>query len=214
MTTYNNQLSAYIHSLFAVEDEYLVQAREESAKYGLPAININAEEGRFLQFLVRLIGARTAVEIGTFYGYSSTWIARGLNPGGKLITIEKEANYADIARQNFEFAGLAEIVDLHVGDAKHILTKIQESGPFDFVFIDADRPNYPFFFEWALEHLRLGGIFAAHNAFMKGTITGIGEDEEHSALMRQFNRQVAENARLTSTIFPAGDGTLVAMKTS
>jgi len=91
MTTYNDQLSAYIQSLFAVEDEELVKARENSVKNGLPAMNINAEEGRFLQFLVRLIGARNAVEIGTFFGYSSTWIARGLIPGGKLITIEKDS---------------------------------------------------------------------------------------------------------------------------
>lgn len=212
MTTYNDQLSAYIQSLFAVEDEELVKARENSVKNGLPAMNINAEEGRFLQFLVRLIGARNAVEIGTFFGYSSTWIARGLIPGGKLITIEKDPKHAEIARQNFESVGIAETVELHVGDAKHILNQVQEGGPFDFVFIDADRPNYPHFFEWALEHLRVGGILAAHNAFIKGTVAGIGEDQEHSAIMRQFNRHVAENGQLTSTIFPAGDGTLVAVK--
>jgi predicted O-methyltransferase YrrM len=212
MTIYDDQLSAYIQSLFAVEDKDLVQAREEAARYGLPAININAEEGRFLQFLVRSAGARNAVEIGTLYGYSSTWIVRGLMPGGKLITIEKDPKHADIARQNIKSAGLAETIDLHVGDAKHILNQVQERGPFDFVFIDADRANYPFFFEWALEHLRAGGIVAAHNAFMKGSIAGMGEDQEHSALMRQFNRKVAEDARVTSTIFPAGDGTLIAIK--
>ena len=212
MTTYNDQLSSYVQSLFAVEDEDLMEARENSVKNGLPAMNINAEEGRFLQFLVRLIGARNAVEIGTFFGYSSTWIARGLNPGGNLVTIEKDPKHAEIAMQNINSAGLSEIIDLHVGDAKQILNQVQEHGPFDFVFIDADRANYPYFFEWALEHLRVGGIIAVHNAFMKGSIAGIGEDQEHSALMRQFNRQVAEDARLISTIFPAGDGTLIAIK--
>jgi caffeoyl-CoA O-methyltransferase len=214
MTTYNDQLSSYISSLFAVEDGYLLRAREDSPKHGLPFSSIKPEEGRFLQFLVSAVGAVKAVEIGTLGGYSGIWIARGLIPGGKLITIDMEAKHADIAQENFNAAGLGEVVDIRVGNAHHILTELSHEGPFDFVFIDADRPGYPAFFDWAVENIRPGGVVAAHNAFRKGTVAGIGEDDEHSELMRQFNLQAANNPLVTSTIFPAGDGTLISVKTS
>lgn len=214
MTTYNDQLSSYISSLFAVEDEYLLRAREDSPKHGLPFGSIKPEEGRFLQFLVSAVGAVKAVEIGTLGGYSGIWIARGLIPGGKLITIDMEAKHADIAQENFNAAGLGEVVDIRVGNAHHILTELSHEGPFDFVFIDADRPGYPAFFDWAVENIRPGGVVAAHNAFRKGTVAGIGEDDEHSELMRQFNLQAANNPLVTSTIYPAGDGTLISVKIS
>ncbi len=101
MTTYNDQISQYISSMFAIEDSSLLQAREESPKLGLPAININPEEGRFLQFLVCASGARKAVEIGTLGGYSGIWIARGLHPGGKLYTLDKDSRHADVAQAHF-----------------------------------------------------------------------------------------------------------------
>jgi caffeoyl-CoA O-methyltransferase len=214
MTTYNDRVSSYISSLFAIEDEHLLRARENSLKHGLPGGNIKPEEGCFLQFLAHSIGATKAVEIGTLGGYSGIWIARGLHLGGKLITIEKEAKHADVARENFHAAGLSKVVDIRVGDAHRILTELGDEGRFDFVFIDADRPNYPAFFAWAVENLRIGGIFAAHNAFRRGTVAGVGKDNEHSALMRQFNLLVAEDPQVKSTIFPAGDGTLIAVKNS
>jgi caffeoyl-CoA O-methyltransferase len=212
MTTYNDQVSSYISSLFAIEDEHLLRAREDSLKYGLPEINIKPEEGRFLQFLACASGATKAVEIGTLGGYSGIWIARGLHPGGKLITIEKEAKHANVAQEHFNAAGLSKVIDVRVGNAHRILTELQDIGPFDFVFIDADRPGYPAFFDWANENVRIGGIIAAHNAFRYGTVAGIGEVNEHTKLMRQFNQQVADKPRLTSTIFPAGDGTLISVK--
>lgn len=212
MTVYNDQISNYIGSLFAVEDEHLLRAREESPKYGLPTINIKPEEGRFLQFLACASGAMKAVEIGTLGGYSGIWIARGLRPGGKLITIDKETKHANIAKEHFEAAGLSEVIDIRVGDAHRILAELLDDGPFDFVFIDAEKKGYPAYFDWAIENVRIGGIIAAHNAFRKGSVAGVGKDDEYSNLMRQFNKQVAEEPRLTSTIFPAGDGTLVSVK--
>jgi len=212
MTTYDDQVSSYISSLFAVEDEFLIRARDDSPKYGLPSGNIKPEEGRILQFFAYAIGATKAVEIGTLGGYSGIWIARGLRPGGRLITIEKETKHAEIARKHFEAAGLGEVVDVRVGNAHQIISKLRDEGPFDFVFIDADRPAYPAFFDWGVENVRTGGVIAIHNAFRKGTVAGIGEDDEHSELMRQFNRRVAEDPRVTSTIFPAGDGTLISVR--
>ena len=212
MTTYNDQISRYITSLFAEEDPPLKQAREESPQLGLPAISIQPEEGRFLQFLVRACGARKAVEIGTLGGYSGTWIGRGLLPGGKLISLDKEPKHAEVARKHFAEAGLSEMIEVLVGNAHRLLLEIKSQGPFDFVFIDAEKPGLPAYFDWAIENIRTGGIIAAHNAFRKGSVAGIKEDDDHSALMRQFNQQVASEERLVSTIYPAGDGTLISVK--
>ena len=212
MTIYNDQISRYITSLFAEEDPPLKQAREESPQLGLPAISIKPEEGRFLQFLVRACGARKAVEIGTLGGYSGTWIGRGLLPGGKLISLDKEPKHAEVARKHFAEAGLGDVIEVLVGDAHRLLLEIKSQGPFDFVFIDAEKPGLPAYFDWAIENIRTGGIIAAHNAFRKGSVAGIKEDDDHSALMRQFNQQVANEERLVSTIYPAGDGTLISVK--
>ena len=212
MTTYNDQISQYISSLFANEDSALQQAREESPKLGLPTISIKAEEGRFLQFLVCASGARVAVEIGTLGGYSGMWIARGLHPGGKLYTLDKETRHAEVARAHFAEAGLSDVIEVLVGDAHSLLLQLSDQGPFDFVFIDAEKTGLPAYFDWALENIRLGGIIASHNAFRKGTVAGHGQDDDNSELMRQFNQQVASETRLISTIYPAGDGTLISVK--
>lgn len=212
MTIYNDQVSQYISSLFAGEDSALRQAREDSPNHGLPAINIKPEEGRFLQFLVCASRAQKAVEIGTLGGYSGIWIARGLHPGGKLYTLDKESKHAEVAQAHFVAAGLSDVIELRIGDAHSSLIELSDLGPFDFVFIDAEKPGYPAYFEWAVENTRRGGIIAAHNAFRKGTVAGIGQDDDHTELMRQFNQQVAEDERLISTIYPAGDGTLVSVK--
>lgn len=214
MTIYDDQISQYISSLFAVEDPALRMAREDSPQRGLPSISIKPEEGRFLQILVRACGATKAVEIGTLGGYSGTWIARGLLPGGKLYTLDKESKHAEVAREHFAAAGLSETVEILIGDAHRSLFEIKDRGPFDFVFIDADKQGYPAYFDWAVENIRLGGIIAAHNAFRKGTVVGLGKDDDHSELMRQFNLQVANEGSLISTIYPAGDGMLISVKTS
>ena len=213
MTIYNDQISQYISSLFAVEDETLLMARENSPKRGLPSISIKPEEGRFLQFLVRACGAKKAVEIGTLGGYSGTWIGRGLLPGGKLYTLDKDSKHAAVAQEHFAAAGLEGKVEILIGDAHQSLIEIKKLAPFDFVFIDAEKPGYPAYFDWAIENVRPGGIIAAHNAFRKGTVVGNGQDDDHSDLMRQFNQQVASDERLVSTIYPAGDGTLISIKT-
>ena len=212
MTIYNEQINQYITSLFAVEDAPLVSARQDSPQHGLPTINITPEEGRFLQFLVRASGGRKAVEIGTLGGYSGIWIARGLLPGGKLITLDKETKHAEVAEMHFTAAGLSEVIELRVGDAHQLLNQLSAEGPFDFVFIDAEKPGYPAYFDWARENIRRGGIIAAHNAFRKGSVAGLGKDDENSELMRQFNQQVANESRLISTIYPAGDGTVISVK--
>lgn len=212
MTIYNDQISSYISGLFAEEDDPLQLAREDSAEVGLPAISIKPEEGRFLQFLVRACGARKAVEIGTLGGYSGIWIARGLLPGGKLISLDRDPKHAEVARSHFAAAGLSEVIEVRIGEALDLLSELGAEAPFDFVFIDADKDGYPAYFDWSVDHIRTGGIIAAHNAFRKGSVAGIKEDDDHSALMRQFNQDIANDNRLISTIYPAGDGTLIGIK--
>jgi caffeoyl-CoA O-methyltransferase len=214
MTTYKTDLSQYITDLFARQDEGLKLAWEDTQRKGLPPINVKAEEGRFLQFLVRAIAAKRAVEIGTLGGYSGIWIARGLVPGGKLITLEKEPYHAEVAREHFVAAAVDDRVEVRVGDAHKLLREMQGEGPFDFVFIDAEKPGYEDYFDWALENVRTGGTIAAHNAFRGGSIVGLREDDQYTQGMRNFNRRVAEEPNLISTIYPAGDGTLISVKTA
>lgn len=214
MTIYNDQISQYITSLFVSEDIPLRDAREDSPKHGLPTINIKPEEGRFIQFLVRACSAKKAVEIGTLGGYSGIWIARGLAPGGKLITLEKEAKHAEVAWRHFVEADLENVVEVRVGDAHQLLAELSPEGPFDFIFIDAEKTGYPAYLDWSLENVRLGGVLAFHNAFRKGSVAGLKQDDESTEIMRQFNRRLASEDRLISTIYPAGDGTLISVKVS
>lgn len=212
MTTYNDRLSEYVTKLFATEDEALQRTWADTQKKGLPTINVKPEEGRFLQFIVRACGAQKAVEMGTLGGYSGIWIARGLAPGGKLITLEKESYRAEIARGHFALAGLSDKVDVRVGNAHELLGKLEDEGPFDFVFIDAEKTGYLSYFDWALQNTSKGAIIAAHNAFRGGSVLVESSNDESTESIRAFNQRVAENPHLISTIYPAGDGMVVAVK--
>lgn len=212
MATYNEQLREYILDLFVKQDEALTFAWEDTSQKGLPAISVKPDEGRFLQLLVRICGAEKAIEIGTLGGYSGIWIARGLPPGGKLVTLEKEPYHAEIAREHFKRAGVAGQVEIRVGDAHKLLGEISGEGPADFVFIDAEKPGYETYFDWAIEHVRLGGVIAAHNAFRSGSVLEEDSTDESTQAIKAFNRRIAAEPRVMSTIYPAGDGTLIAVK--
>ena len=209
MSIYNDSLSQYITGLFAAHDPVLQQVYEAIPRRGLPAIAIKPEEGRFLQFLVNASGAHTVVEIGTLGGYSGLWLARGLPAGGKLITLEKEPKHADVAREHFALAGVADRVDLRLGDAHDLLPQLASEGPFDFCFIDADKLSYGAYLDWALANVRRGSLIAAHNAFRGGEILNQGNHAPEVEYMRGINQRFATEPRLLSTIFPAGDGMLV-----
>jgi len=213
MTTYSVDLSQYIADIFARHDPSLERAFKDTPKRGLPAINIRPEEGRFLQFLVRTCGAKNAVEVGTLGGYSGIWIARGLLPGGKLYTLEKDSHHAQVAREHFEAAGLGDSVEVLVGNGHQLLSELAPQGPFDFLFIDAEKSGYDQYFNWGLENVRAGGVIAAHNAFRGGRVLNPSASDESVALVDALNRRAAKHPDLIATIFPAGDGTLIAVKT-
>jgi caffeoyl-CoA O-methyltransferase len=212
MTYYDDKASDYITKVFVPQDKILEQILEDIPKKGLPAIAIRAEEGRYLQFLTRSCGAKKAIEIGTLGGYSGTWIARGLVDGGKLITLEKESKHADVARENFVKAGVADRVEIKVGDAHDTLKTLTKDAPFDFIFIDAEKTGYKNYFDWAVENVRVNGIIAAHNALRRGTIVDPSNNETDTVATRAFNEYVAKHPRVISTIFPGGDGMVVAVK--
>ncbi len=171
------------------------------------------EEGRFLEFAARACGARLAVEIGTLGGYSGIWIARGLAPGGRLITLEASEGHAEVARRAFECAGLADRVEVVVGDAHRTLPSIAPRGPFDFCFIDAEKTGYPAYLDWALANVRPGGVIAAHNAFKGGAILDPSARGPDIDAVRAVSERFARDPRLVATIFPAGDGTLIGVVT-
>jgi caffeoyl-CoA O-methyltransferase len=211
MTIYDEAHARYITDVFAPHDPVLAHVYDAIPKRGLPAITIQAEEGKYLQFLVAASGARTVVEIGTLGGYSGIWLARGLPPEGKLITLEKEPHHADVAREHFALAGLSERVEIRLGNAHALLPPLAAEGPFDFCFIDAEKQGYGVYLDWALANIRPGGVIAAHNAFRGGAVTDQANRDADAELMRAFNRRFAAEPRLLATIFPAGDGTSLAL---
>ncbi len=211
MRIYNEAIENYVRETFAVEDEILSTIRSEIPRRGLPEITVRPEEGRFLQFLVAASGARLALEIGTLGGYSGVWIARGLPTGGKLITLELSEEHAAVAADHFEMAGVTDKVEMRVGDAHELLQDLAYEGPFDFVFIDAEKEGYPAYLDWAETNLRPGGMVAGHNAFAHGAIVDSADRDPRAVAMRRFNERLADDDHFISVVFPAGDGTVVAV---
>jgi caffeoyl-CoA O-methyltransferase len=206
-------LNQYVQDLFGKEDAVLRAVREENLAQGLPAIQIEPEAGRMLQFLLTAIGARRVVEIGTLGGYSGIWLARALPEDGRLISLEVDPERAMIARAAFEQAGVGGRAEVRVGHALDNLPALSAEGPFDAVFIDADKKNYPTYLTWALDNVRLGGLIMAHNAFWYGAVVQAERlpDSDVQGLLA-FNRQIAEDPRLMGVIIPIGDGLSVALR--
>jgi caffeoyl-CoA O-methyltransferase len=204
------KLTEYAANLSAHEDDVLRWIEAETERHEMPTINVQPFDGRLLQFLMRAVGARKVVEIGTLAGYSAVWLARALPADGKLFTLEKSGKHAQVARASFARAGLNGKVELLEGPALDSLKRLQGQAPFDFVFIDANKDGYPAYLDWAVEHLRPGGMVAAHNAFRSGSVLAPESDEDR--LIAEFNQALVANPRLDSLILPIGDGMAVGIK--
>jgi predicted O-methyltransferase YrrM len=200
----------YVADLFAPEDDVLARLRREAVDAGLPQISIDADEGRLLQVLLRAVGALRVVELGTLGGYSAIWMARALPEDGLLITLEREPGRAELARRFIERAGLADRVDVRVGAAAELLPEIAEEGPFDAVFIDADKQSYPLYLEWCATNVRPGGLVVADNAFQKGRVLKSDATDPDVLGIREFNRRLA-GGRFTSIVVPTRDGMAIAV---
>lgn len=206
-------LSGYVRSLFAAEDAVLEALRYETSRRGLPEINISAEQGRLLQVLLRAIGARRVLEVGTLGGYSAIWMARALPPDGALRTIEIDPGRAAFAREFIAKAGLDGVIRVVVDDAARALAAFPAEEPFDVVFIDADKERYPGYLEQALRLLRPGGLVIADNAFWGGRVLEEDPEEEGTRGVRELNRRMATDPSLHGTIIPVRDGMAVAVYT-
>lgn len=209
-------LEEYDAALFAREDALLVQLREETQRRGLPRIHVPPAEGKLLQLLLRAIGARRVLEIGTLGGYSAIWMARALPPEGELITLELEEDRAELAREYLRRARLPARVEVRVGPAADTLRALCASAgeaSFDACFIDADKESYPAYLRWARRLVRVGGLIMGDNAHWSGHIVEEPPPDEGTAALQQFNRALARDPGLESSILPVGDGLAVALVT-
>jgi predicted O-methyltransferase YrrM len=196
-----DEVDEFVGATIAPDDEPLRQAIERCEAAGLPPIQVSPPQGKLLHLLARSIGARTALEFGTLGGYSSIWIGRALPADGRLITLEADPAYAEIARENIAEAGLAEIVELRIGPALDTLPKLETegAGPFDLVFIDADKVNTPEYFAWALDHTRPGSLIVADNVVRGGTLAEAESDDPATLAQRRLHGWLAEEDRVDAT---------------
>jgi caffeoyl-CoA O-methyltransferase len=197
----------YTNRVHAPHDRGLDAAFEAPDREGIPAIQVGASEGKLLEMLVRMTGAVRAVEIGTLAGYSAIRIARGLADGGRLWTVENDPRHAEIARANLEAAGVSDRVEVVVGAGLEVLPRLSEHGPFDVVFIDADKGNYDGYGAWAADNLRAGGLLIGDNAFYFGKLL---EDDDAAAAMRSFHEDAA--VAFETVCIPTPDGMLLGIK--
>ncbi|TMI29620.1 O-methyltransferase [Candidatus Bathyarchaeota archaeon] len=191
----------YINDLFVPADPALEAALEASSKAGLPPISVTPNQGKLLNLLARVQGSRKILEIGTLGGYSTIWLARALPIDGRLITLEAEPKHARVARTNIARAGLANIVELRIGQAQETLPKLAAEGlgPFDLTFIDADKPSYPNYFTWSLKLSRPGSLIIADNVVRDGAVTDSSSPDPNVQGIRRFNQLLAAEPRVDAT---------------
>ncbi|CAN5162876.1 O-methyltransferase [soil metagenome] len=195
-------VDTYVDGLFGGDDPVLRGALERSAAAGLPAIHVSAGLGRFLHVLALACGARRILEIGTLGGYSTIWLARALPPDGALITLEAEPRHAAVATENVAQADLADRVEVRVGRALDLLDELgrEGAGPFDMVFIDADKPPYTEYLHAALRLARPGTLIVADNVVREGKVALGSTDDEAVAGVQRFNAAVAADPRVAAAV--------------
>lgn len=197
----------YTNRVHAAHDEGLEGAFSAPERSDMPAIQVGMSEGRTLELLVRLVGARRVVEVGTLAGYSAIRMARAMPEGGRLWTIENDPAHAAVARDAIAAAGLDGRIEVLEGAGADVLPTLERHGPFDLVFLDADKAGYDRYGAWAEAHLRTGGLLVGDNAYLFGKLL---EDDETAAAMRRFHERAA--AAFDSVCVPTPDGLVVGIK--
>ncbi|WP_017658609.1 class I SAM-dependent methyltransferase [Baaleninema simplex] len=209
------QLHDYLLSTSVREPELLTQLREETAKLPMSNMQIAPEQGQFMALLVQLMGAKKAIEIGVFTGYSSLAVALALPENGKLVACDVDEEYTAIARRYWEKAGVSGKIDLHLAPALETLDRLLEDGQaetFDFAFIDADKRNYPNYYEKSLQLLRRGGLIAIDNVLWSGRVADSEDTDKRTQAIRDFNQKLYEDDRVTLSLVPIADGVTLALK--
>lgn len=195
------EVEGYYDALLVKQDMALEAALRDSEQAGLPAIEVTGAQGKFLQLLVKMTGAKKVLEIGTLGGYSTIWMGRGLARGGKLISLELSEKHAAVARKNIERAGLSEAVEVRVGRAMDSLEALKrERAVFDLVFIDADKAGTADYFAAALEMSHPGTVIVVDNVVREGEIVNPGSADEGVAGIRRFNEVAAQEKRVSGTV--------------
>jgi predicted O-methyltransferase YrrM len=195
-------LDGYIDGLFAPEDEALRAAVAEARAEGLPQIQVSPGQGKLLYLLAKLVGARRILEVGTLGGYSTIWLARALPSDGFLVTLELDPAHARVAAKSLHRAGLLEQVELMVGPALESLPTLvaRGAGPFDVVFLDADKVNYPNYYNSITQMVRPGSLILADNVIRGGTVLEPKDDDPSAGAARAFNAMLAADERLEAIV--------------
>jgi caffeoyl-CoA O-methyltransferase len=205
------EIEEAITRTFAAEDAALKAALTSANQQGLPPIQISPIQGKFLQLLAAACQARKILEIGSLAGYSGIWLARALPTDGRLITLEVDPHHAEVVRQSFAVAGVADRTEVRTGKALDLLPQLESEAPFDLVFIDADKPPYPQYLEWALRLTRPGSIIVADNCIRGGQGFRPAENEApadasaYIAGIYEYNRRIASDPRLVSLALAMDD---------
>lgn len=192
----------YINALVAPHDAALAAAERAILESGIPQISVSANQGKFLQVLAKLCGAKKILEVGTLGGYSTIWMARALPHDGKVITLEIDPKHAEVARKNFEVAGLSNVIEIRIGKAIDTLPKLKagNEGPFDMIFIDADKPPYAEYLLWALKLSKPGTLIVVDNVIRDGKVLDPNETDEMVKGAQRFNKALSQTEGVTATI--------------
>jgi caffeoyl-CoA O-methyltransferase len=205
----------YLLSVSLKESDLLAQLRMETAGIEFSEMQIAPEQGQFMAMLVKLMGARRALEIGTFTGYSSVVIATALPEDGELVCCDDSEEWTSMARKYWQQAGLEDRINFKLGDASKTLQAMIDEGregTFDFIFIDADKQNYPLYYELSLKLLRAGGLIAVDNTLGSGDVADPGNDEPGTRAIRRFNEMLKQDQRVEISLVTIGDGLTLVYK--
>ncbi len=197
-----DRVDHYIDELFGLDDPLMRSVLEASAAAGLPAIQVSPSQGKFFYLLARLMGARKILEIGSLAGYSTIWLGRALPEDGWLVSLELVEKHAEVTRDNLATASLAGRCELRVGPAAESLERLAagDEGPFDLVFIDADKISYPLYLKWALELTRPGSLIVADHVIRNGSVIDPAAKDKGSVGARAFNAALAAEPRLEAVL--------------
>ncbi|RDD63882.1 O-methyltransferase [Ferruginivarius sediminum] len=211
----DERLHRYLQEMSLREPQVLARLRQETARLDDPDMQIGPEQGQFMHLLVQLTGARRLIEIGTFTGYSSTWMALAMPEGGRIVTCDVSEDYTRIARRYWAEAGVTNKIDLRLAPALQTLDGLIAEGGrerYDFAFIDADKENYDGYYERCLTLIRPGGLVAVDNVLWGGSVVDPDRHEESVEAIRAFNAKLRDDERITLSMLPIGDGLTLARK--
>lgn len=205
----------YVNATFGIPDADLERVRKELHAKNVDHMSISGAEGRILQFLVRGFGVRKVVEVGCLFGYSALCMAKALPADGEIYTLEKNPENAEIAKKMISTTAVADKIHVLTGDGAVLLGEIEKNGPFDLVFIDADKGGYGAYLDWADKNVKRGGLIIGDNTFLFGALWGEAEEpesEKRIQVMKDFNARLADPKKYNSVLIPTAEGMTVAQK--